>query len=171
MRTLSKKEVFHALQYAKSLPESEGAKILSHFQQEQPQLCEMLFSGFSQAIATQDREMAHLFMDLCFDIVCVYTRTLGAMPENVASREWLCNKMEGLESELKAMQDDAPAEQDPFHEEYAQPFLLEYLDMAVQDYAADNPARQEAGVAAMNMLFVVTRLFDALYDEPAIVRH
>lgn len=178
MRTLSKQEVFLALQYAKSLTESEGAKVLSRFQQDQPALCEMLFGGFSQAIAQQSQEMAHLFMDLCFDMLCVYNRTQGELPKNVADRTWLCNKMTSLQAELLALQQTSPASetgtaplQDKLDEANVQTFLLEYLDMAVQDCVAGVSAKEAAGFAAANFLFVATRLFDTLYDETSITRH
>jgi hypothetical protein len=178
MRTLSKQEVFLALQYAKSIPESEGAKILNRFQQDQPALCEMLFGSFPQAIALQNRDMAHLFMDMCFDILCVYSRTHGDLPWNIADREWLCNKMALLETEIMSLNKDKQAHknvgvpmQNRFIAENVQTALLEYLDMAVQDYAAGDAAKEEAVVVVANFLFVITRLFDALYDETPITRH
>ncbi|MGR8934050.1 MAG: hypothetical protein ACU837_06615 [Gammaproteobacteria bacterium] len=172
MRTLSKQEVFFALQYAKSLTESEGAGILNRFRQDQPALCEILFGGFPQAIVRQNQEIAHLFMDLCFDILCVYDRTQGELPKNIADRAWLCKAMENLQVELLALQQfndaserDAASLQDAVDEANKQPFLLEYLDMAIQECIAGDSAKAEAGAAAANMLFMVTRLFDAIYDE------
>lgn len=164
MRTLSKKEVFQALQYAKSLPESEGAKILSHFRDEQPNLCEMLFAGFPAAIAQQDEGMAHLFMDLCFDVICVYSRTLGGLPEFVADREWLMNKMTAMQNEIMALQDET-------NPENAQTFLLEYIDMAIQEHITEHPTSDDAEIAVANFLFLATRIFDALYSEPARTHH
>jgi hypothetical protein len=164
MRILSRAEVFNAIQQTKSITEDEARVILDRFCQEQPAIQQMLFVGFPTAIETQNKQMSHLFMDLCFDIICVYAQVLGELPRNVVTPQWLHHKMTSIEEEMKAQtQVDANGQIDL--QGNAQIELLEYLGLVIEDAAGKSKARQEAGGITYNLLFLVTRLFDSIYDE------
>lgn len=164
MRILSRAEVFTAIQQAKSLTEEQASTFLSQFCQQQPAIEQMVFAGFPLAIETQNRQMSHVFMDICFDIIYVYTQVLGELPQNVVTPQWLHHKMAELETELKSQtQVDANGQIDLKNN--AQIELLEYIGLVIEDAAGKSKARQEAGGVTYNLSFLVTRLFDSIYDE------
>ncbi len=164
MRILTRAEVFNAIQAAKSLTEEQASSILERFGQEQPALHQMIFAGLPLAIESQNRQMSHVFMDLCFDIVCVYAQVLGELPQNAVTPQWLHHKMAEIETEMKAQtQVDANGQIDL--QNNAQIELLEYLGLVIEDAAGKSKARQEIGGVTYNLLFLVTRMFDSIYDE------
>lgn len=164
MRILSRAEVFNAIQYAKTLTEDQASAILERFCQEQPAIQQMLFVGLPLALESQNRQMSHLFMDLCFEIMCVYEQVLGELPKNAVTPQWLHEKMAGIEAEIKAQTEvDANGQIDLQNK--AQIELLEYLGLAIEDFAGKSKRRQELGGITYNLLFLVTRMFDSIYDE------
>jgi hypothetical protein len=164
MRILSRAEVFHAIQYSKTLTEEQANTILERFGKEQPAIQQMVFVGLPLAIESQNVQMSHLFMDLCFEIICVYEQVLGELPANAVTPQWLHGKMASLEEEVKAQtQVDANGQIDLKNK--AQIELLEYLGLAIEDFAGTSKRRQELGGVTYNLLFLVTRLFDSIYDE------
>jgi hypothetical protein len=164
MRILSRAEVFNAVQYAKSLTENQASEVLERFCKEQPAIQQMIFVGLPLAIESQNRQMSHVFMDLCFDIMYVYAHVLGELPENAVTPQWLHQKMAGIEEELKS-QTQVNADGQIDLQNNAQIELLEYLGLVVEDAAGKSKARQEAAGVTYNLLFLVTRLFDSIYDE------
>ena len=72
MHELTERELYNAIGYAKSLDEDAGRKIIERFQLDQPALAGTIFGIFPMVIAEKDQDMAHLFMDLCFDVICVF---------------------------------------------------------------------------------------------------
>lgn len=164
MRILSRAEVFNAIQYAKNLTEDQASTILNQFCQEQPAIQQMIFAGLPLAIESQNRQMSHVFMDICFEIVCVYSQVLGELPANAVTPQWLHHKMAELEEEVKAQtQVDANGQIDLKNN--AQIELLEYIGLVIEDAAGKSKNRQEVGGVTYNLLFLVTRLFDSIYDE------
>jgi hypothetical protein len=63
MRILTRAEVFNAIQDAKSITEQQAQSILERFNQQQPAIQQMIFVGLPLAIESQNKQMAHLFMD------------------------------------------------------------------------------------------------------------
>ncbi len=166
MRILSRAEVFHAIEYAKSITEEQAQVMLEQFCQQQPALQQMIFAGLPLAIESQNKQMAHLFMDLCFEIICVYAQVLGDLPPHVITPHDLHSKMSAIEAEVKQQtQVDAKGQIDL--QGKAQIELLEYLGLVIEDAAGKSKARQEIGGITYNLLFLVTRLFDSIYDDVA----
>lgn len=103
MRELTDRELYQVLQYAKSQDENAGRSILQRFQTEQSALAQTIFGVFSALIADKDRNLANLFMDLCFDVICVFGHAFGDLPEQRAlNMEWLQNTAALLDAELQA---------------------------------------------------------------------
>jgi hypothetical protein len=158
MRILSRPAVFNAIQRAKSLTEEQANAFLSEFYQNNPAIGQTFLSGFPMLIAPQSEQMSHVFMDTCFDIIYVYAQVLGELPANVVSPQWLPHKMKALENEAKIKsQDDI--------KNNAQIELLEYIDLVIDDAANKSKAGQAVASLTANLLFLVTRLFDSIYDE------
>jgi hypothetical protein len=158
MRILSRPAVFNAIQRAKSLTEEQANAFLSEFYQNNPAIGQTFLSGFPMVIEPQSEKMSHVFMDTCFDIIYVYAQVLGELPANVVSSQWLQHKMKALENEAKTKsQDDI--------RNNAQIELLEYIDLVIDDALDKSKAGQGVGSLTSNLLFLVTRLFDNIYDE------
>lgn len=164
MRILSRAEVFNAIQHAKNLTEEQASTILNQFCQDQPAIQQMVFAGLPLAIESQNRQMSHVFMDICFDIVCVYSEVLGELPQNAVTPQWLHHKMAEIEEEIKA-QTQVNAQGQIDLQNNAQIELLEYIGLVLEDAAGKSKNRQEVAGITYNLLFLVTRLFDSIYDE------
>ncbi len=90
MHELSEQELYQAIAFAKSIDEEFGAKIIEQFQLEQAALAQAIFGLFPQAIAEQNEDMAYLFMDLCFDVLCVFQHAFGPLPSQAdMDYDWL----------------------------------------------------------------------------------
>ncbi|NOR71786.1 MAG: hypothetical protein GQ532_19215, partial [Methylomarinum sp.] len=68
MHELTDRELYHAIEYAKSIDENTGRSIIEQFQTDQPALAHTLFSVFPPIITSKNQALSHLFMDLCFDV-------------------------------------------------------------------------------------------------------
>jgi len=160
MRVLSRPAVFNAIQKAKSLTEEQANAFLSEFYQNNPAIGQTFLSGFPMVIEPQSEPMSHTFMDVCFDIIYVYAQILGDLPANVVSPQWLQHKIKTLENETKTKsQDDI--------KNNAQIDLLEYIDLVLDEAAETSKAGQGVVSLTHNLLFLITRLFDSIYDELA----
>jgi hypothetical protein len=164
MRILSRPEVFHAIQSARNLTEQQASTFLNKFCQEQPAIGQMLLSGFPMAIELQSKQMSHVFMDACFDIIYVYARVLGELPDNAVTPQWLYQKMQDMENEMKAQTQGARNKQTHLKNQ-TQTELLEYIGLVIDEANANNKTSTAAIDITYNMLLLVTRLFDSIYDE------
>jgi hypothetical protein len=175
MHELSERELFEALHYAKSLDQEAGAKIIQQFQVEQAALAETLFSIFPAFIAEQQKDMAYLFMDLCFDVLCVFRHAFGPLPaQSEMDVDWLEKQAVLLDAELQALMTDRPMDekirsklQDRFEqrsqEETAQAGLVNFMNVAIEDFASEDISRNPAIKITQTMIFVTIRLFTNLY--------
>jgi hypothetical protein len=177
MRELTDRELYQALQYAKSQDENAGRAILQQFQTEQGALAQTIFGVFSALIADKDRNLANLFMDLCFDVLCVFRHAFGGLPDqSVLNMEWLENTAALLDAELQAF---LPGNQmdtkfrDKFQNRFAdrliesnsQTGLVKFMDESISEYVADSPADAEEVRTTRTMIYVVIQLFCAMYEQ------
>lgn len=163
MRILSRAEVFNTIQRARSLTEAQASAFLDKFCQDQPALGQMLLAGFPMEIESQSKQMCQVFMDTCFDIIYVYTRVLGELPVKVVNSQWLHQQMADMENGMKAQTTDKNGQVDLKNQ--AQTELLEYIRLVIDDATEESKVEQGICSATYNMLFMVTRLFDSIYDE------
>jgi len=104
MRELPEKELYQALKYAKSLNEETGRKIIEQFELDQTALAQMIFSIFPDVIAEENQEMSYLFMDLCFDVLCVFQKAFGPLPSQYdMDYDWLEKQAVLLDAELQSL--------------------------------------------------------------------
>ncbi|MGR9045688.1 MAG: hypothetical protein ACU83N_10350 [Gammaproteobacteria bacterium] len=171
MHELSERELYQALEYAKGIDEETGTKILIQFEAEQTVLYRTLFSIFPMVIAEQNREMANVFMDLCFDIICVYQHAFGDPPQLRDTQVWLDKQAALLDEELQPLLFDQmilknrSAERNTEHA--SQRGLMKFMNEAIDDYASQCPSRVSATKLTQAMIFVVIRLFNNLYSHTA----
>ncbi|MCK9619117.1 MAG: hypothetical protein M0R47_01130 [Methylobacter sp.] len=175
MQELSERELFEALHYAKSIDQETGAKILQQFQIEQAALAQTLFCIFPAFIAEQHQDMAHLFMDLCFDALCVFQHAFGPLPsQSEMDVYWLEKQSVLLDAELQSLIQERPMDdkirsklQDRYarrsQEETAQRGLVNFMKAAIEDFASEDINRAPAIKITQTMLLIAIRLFSNLY--------
>lgn len=176
MHELSESELFDAIHYAKSIDEETGAKIIEQFQLEQTALAQTIFGMFPAFIAEENPEMSYLFMDLCFDVLCVFQKAFGPLPvQSEMDYDWLEKQAVLLDTELQALITDRHMDekirsklQDRFVkrsiEETAQMGLVSFMNAAIDDFASEKPSRFPATKITQTMIFIVIRLFSNLYS-------
>lgn len=177
MRELSEQELYQALAYAKSIDEENGEKILEQFQNEQTALAQTIFGIFPHAIAEENKEMSYLFMDLCFDVLCVYQNAFGSLPsQNDMDVDWLEKQAVLLDAELQSLIKDKHMDgkirsklQDRFVsrviKDSPQMGLVNFMNAAIDDFASECPSRVPAIKTTQTMIFIVIRLFGNLYSH------
>ena len=174
MHELTGRELYQVLEYAKSIDEQTGKKLLIQFEAEQTVLYRTLFNVFPMMIAQQNREMANLFMDLCFDIICVYQKSFGDPPQCSNDPIWLEKQSALMEDELQWLIPDPSMDEKirktfenrpvkPSGYETNQRGLVKFLNEAIDAYASENPSRVPATKITQAMILVVVRLFNNLY--------
>lgn len=177
MRELSEQELYHALAYAKSIDEETGEKILEQFQIEQTGLAQAIFGIFPIVIAEENEEMSYLFMDLCFDVMCVFQEAFGPLPsQNDMDVDWLEKQAVLLDAELQSLIKDKHMDgkirsklQDRFVsrviKDSPQMGLVNFMNAAIDDFASESPSRVPAIKTTQTMIFIVIRLFGNLYSH------
>ncbi|MGZ8942798.1 MAG: hypothetical protein ACXW00_08535 [Methylobacter sp.] len=177
MHELAGGELYHALEYAKSIDEETGRKILEQFQLDQTALAQTIFGIFPAVIAEQNEDMSHLFMDLCFDIICVYEQAFGPLPsQKDMDLDWLEKQVMLLDAELQSLIADNHMDekireklQDRLRQrsldETGQKDLVNFMNAAIDDFASESPSRVPAIKTTQTMIFIVIRLFNNLYSH------
>lgn len=177
MHELTGRELYRAIEYAKSIDEEAGRQIISQFQYDQPALSMSMFNMFPAFIAEKNQQMAYLFMDLCFDVICVYQHAFGSTPtQNELSPEWLEKQAELINSELQSLvpgiqinQKLKSKLQDRFHQrtkdDIPQHDLVTFMNEAIDGYAAESNARVDAIKITQAMISVIIRLLGDLYNQ------
>ncbi|MDD5319510.1 MAG: hypothetical protein PHD43_02625 [Methylococcales bacterium] len=177
MHELTDRELYQALEYAKSIDEDDGRKIIEQFQLEQTALAQTIFDIFPTVIAEENQEMSYLFMDLCFDVLCVFQKAFGPLPsQNDMDIDWIEKQAVLLDAELlslikdKYMDDKIRSKlQDRFLnrviKDNSQMRLVNFMNAAIDDFASENPIRVPAIKTTQTMIFIVIRLFSNLYSH------
>jgi hypothetical protein len=177
MRELTERELYLALQFAKNNDEEDGKKIIEQFQANQPALAQTIFGVFPSVIAEQDQDVAHLFMDLCFDVICVFQHTFGLLPDqNDMGFDWLEKSAVLIDTELQALMPHNDMDQkirDKLQDRFskrmmetdAQTGLVIFMNESINQFAAENKVSANAIKICQTMIFVVIQLFCSMYDH------
>jgi hypothetical protein len=179
MHELLEGELYQALEYAKSIDEYQGQNIIIQFEIDQPLLSQTLFNAFPTMIAEHNEDLSNLFMDLCFDVVCVYQKAFGAMPRFKDNPTWMEKQALLFDEILQPMSDkkriDAKLSNrlkerfyTPREGEIIQNGLIQFLHDSVDYNAEGNNYSNPAIELTKAMLFVTVRLFNNLYSEPTV---
>ena len=177
MKIISKYKVLELAQEGKMLSAKQGTAILDKFERNQSHLYQMIFGELSDEVAEENKDMAYLFLDLCFDIIFIYTSTCKDIEVKPRNNNWLNSKISLLDAELKSLNSDEQMSgkfkqllNKRFVERNAktgiQLELMMYLDKQVKNYASFQNSRKKAIHITNNLLFVVVRLMDDIYDSP-----
>jgi hypothetical protein len=177
MKELSERELYQAIEYAKSIDEDTGRKIIEQFQLEQTALAQTIFGIFPSVIAEQDQDMSHLFMDLCFDVLCVFQKAFGPLPsQNDIDIDWVEKQAVLMDTELQSlvksrtMNDKIRTRlQDRFLKQSIdnppQLGLIKFMNESIDDFASESANRVPAIQVTQTMIFVVICLFNNLYGH------
>jgi len=177
MYELSERELYEAIHYAKSVDEETGAKLIEQLQLEQTAMAQTLFGIFPGVIAAKNQEMSYLFMDLCFDVLCVFQHAFGPLPsQSNMNFNWLEKQAVLLDAELQSLVTERPMDekirsklQDRFvkrsSEETVQIGLVNFMNAAIDDFASESPSRVPATKITQTMISIVIRLFSNLYGS------
>ena len=179
MHVLYTQELYQALEYARSIDQDTGKRMMIQFEIDQPMFFQTVFKTFPSIIAERNEDMGKLFMDLCFDIVCVYKKVFGSMPKFKDDPTWMERQAGLLDKELKPLMEgrfindkrSQKMKEDffkPKSGEMQQNALLQFLNEGVDDMAADNQSDESTVDLTKTMLFVVVRLFTNLYSKPTL---
>jgi hypothetical protein len=104
MHELTDRELYQALEYAKNIDEDAGRKIIEQFELEQTALAQIIFGIFPPVIAEENQEMSYLFMELCFNVLCVFQKAFGHLPsQNNVDIDWLEKQAVLLDAELQSL--------------------------------------------------------------------
>ncbi len=174
---LTDKQLYSAMQYARSQDENAGRAIIEQFGRAQPALAHTVLNVFPALIASKDQNVAHLFMDLCFDVLYVFQHAYGALPhQNGMDISWLEKSAALLDAELQAFLSDEAMDtriRDKLQVRFAERMidshtqrgLVELMSIAIDEHAIEQRAPQDSIRMAKSMIFVVIRLFEALYQH------
>lgn len=159
MQELTDQQLFKALQFARNQDEQAGRAILERFQSSQPAFAQTLFSVFPSTIIDLDQGMAHLFMDLCFDVIAVYEHAFGKVADQrIVGNAWFEERARLYEPDRKTSKPNDSADA---LEQEQQTGLVNFLHAAIDQQPCDSVA---AVRLAKTMIFTTVQLFDALYD-------
>lgn len=176
MHELSPEELRQAIEYAESIDESAGRAILEKFQADQPELSQTVFTIFPAIISEQSQDMAYLFMNMCFDTLCVYQYAFGKTPvQREMGPDWLEKQAALLDAELQALaptNDMEPKLREKLQqrlakraeEETVQHGLINFMNNWIDEFIADYPNNTGGVKTAQTMIFVAIRLFSSLYS-------
>jgi len=177
MHELTDQELYQALAYTESIDEVAGRKIIEQFQLEQRALAETLFDLFPTVIAEESLAMSTLFMDLCFDVLCIYQKVFGPLPsQKEVAIDWLEKQVMLWDVELQALIQEKDMDQriraklqdrlcQRALQEPMQLGLVNFMNAAIDDYASENTSRVPAIKTTQTMIFIVIRLFSNLYSH------
>ncbi|MBF6650811.1 hypothetical protein [Methylobacter sp. BlB1] len=177
MQELTNQELYQALAYAKSIDEDTGRKMLEQFQLDQTALAQTIFGVFPALVAKENQDMSYLFMDLCFDVLCIFQKAFGPLPpQNEMDFDWAAKQAVLMDAELQSLIQENPMDdklraklQDRFtkraFEDSPQMGLVKLMNEAIDDYASESPSRVSAIKPTQTMIAVVIRLFDNLYTQ------
>lgn len=177
MRELTKQELYDALAYAKSIDEELGRKIMENFQREQTGLAQSIFHIFPQFINEKNEDMAFYFMDLCFDVLCVFQHAFGQLPsQNEMDSDWLEKQAVLIDTELQALNDNTHMDEkirskledrfiERMIEDGTQTGLVRFMNESIDEFASESPSRVDGIKTTQTMIFIVIRLFSNLYSH------
>jgi len=176
MRPLSKKKINRMLAKGRTLSEQEITAILDEFQKKQPEIYQAIYGEPPDAIAEENPEMASMYLEWCFDVIWIYRSAFGKPPIVPDREQLVLNSLSLLDLELKSLSDEVLMDEafrtnlqkrfiDRFIAAGEQIELLQYLDGEVRKYASFKRERSTVIDATNNLLFMVVRLMDDMYNK------
>ena len=183
LHELVERELYEALEYARSVDGEMGKRILIQFEIDQPMFSATLFNVFPTVIDNQSNEekyqnLAQHFADLCFDVLCVYQHAFGKMPVTFEQDStWMESQAMLLDKELSPLLTSSHVNEKaakkmredffkPKEGEFIQTGLIEFMNMAIDHFAEESGDDYHDSMLDLTktMMFVVVRMFNNLYS-------
>ena len=166
MKIYSKLEVQNVLKRGRSLSDEEISLALDTFQENQPDIYQLIYGVFCQEISKVNEDMGNLFIDLCFDIIWFYRSEIGDLPK--IDTEVSNGYLKEIDMEIKSISEEFPMDQglrNHFKGKFIkasqgggfQVELLYYLNEEIVKYVSFNRNRKCAESFVKNMIFMITR--------------
>jgi hypothetical protein len=126
-------------------------------------------------IAERDQALAHLFMDICFDVICVFQHAFGKLPsQQVLGFEWLAKSAAQLDPELQAMMSGDSMNKkwrdklknrfkERMIESQTQSGLVDFLNTTIDQFVIEQRITDSGVEMTKSMTFVVIQLFNSMY--------
>ena len=175
-RVLKEIEIKDILFRGKNAPEYIITKILDELENEHPSIYRIIYGEPSDAIATINRDMANLYLDLSFDVIWVFREAFGKIPKIKDEEIWASKKLSLIDAELKSITKEIPMN-DKIRKNLQERFvknslssniqfeLLKHLENEVTKYASFKKRRKTAIHILNNLLFVLVRLMGDFYSS------
>jgi hypothetical protein len=175
MRVLEQREIESIIARGKNAPEFEITAILDELEKVHPGVYRMIYGEPSDVIASINKDMSNLYLDISFDVIWVFRKGFGRPPEVVNDEKWTAERLTLIDAELKSLVKEIPMS-DKFRRSLQERFvkssfeskiqleLLKYIDGQVEHYASFDEARAAASQITNNLLFVLVRLVGDLYN-------
>ena len=100
MRFLEKDEVKKSIWRSRNAPENKITAILDELEKDHPEVYRLIYDEPYDAIASMNKDMANLYLDLSFDVVWVFRDAFGNPPSVENEEEWMLSKLSLLDAEL-----------------------------------------------------------------------
>ncbi len=176
MRILDRKQVQETIAQGRSAPEHVITAFLDEIETEYPGIYRIIYGEPSDAIATINKEMASLYLDLSCDVVWLFMKAFGKPPVIQNEEKWISEQLSLIDAELKSLTNEIPMN-GKFRDNLQNRFvkrsldasvqfeLMEYLKNEVEKYASFKKARSAASQITNNLLFVLVRVMGDLYNS------
>jgi len=175
MKILSKIEVDEIIAEGRLATEHDIMALLDDLEKNHPAVYQMIYGEPSQAIYGINQDMANLYLDLSCDVIWLFAKAFGKIPNINDEETWVLNKLSLIDAELKSLTNDIPMDskiRDNLQERFVsrsfqakiQLELMNYLDSQVNNYASFNTARDKAVQITNSLLFILVRLMGDLYS-------
>ena len=175
MKILDQTQVNDIISQGRSKPDHVIMDMLDELETEHPGIYRIIYGEPSDAIASINKEMANLYLDLSCDVVWLFITAFGNLPIIKNEEKWALAHLSLIDAELKSLTNEIPMNekfrsnlQNRFvkrsFEAKVQLELLQYLENEVVKYASFKNARSTASSITNNLLFVLVRLIGDLYN-------
>jgi hypothetical protein len=178
MRILDQIEVENIISQGRLASEQEITAMLDELETKHPVIYRVIYGEPSDAISVINKEMADLYLDLSCDVIWLFIKAFGKLPEIDNEEQWVIRDLSLIDAELKALTKEIPMNstfrynlQNRFvkrsFEAKIQLNLLQYLENKVEKYASFKKNRSKAVHVTNNLLLVLVRLMGDLYNTEA----
>lgn len=174
MRILDGIEIEKIISNGRLISEQKITAMLDELEIKHPGIYRVIYGEPSDGIALINKEMAELYIDLSFDVICFFINAFGELPVVNDEEQFVFKKLSLIDAELKSLTNEIPMNskfrktlQERFvqrcFEASIQLELMQYLEVKVVRYASFKKKRKKAIRITSNLLFVLVRLMGDLY--------
>lgn len=178
MKNLEEAEVLDIISQGRNAAEHVVVAMLDGLETEHPGVYRVIYGEPCDAIASINKDMANLYLDLSCDVVWVFDRAFGKPPKIENEEDWVFRRLALIDAELKSLTKEISMD-DQFRDRLQERFvkrsmeanvqlaLLKHLENEVLKYASWKKQRTSAVHITNNLLFVLVRLMGELYSTQA----